>query len=402
MADTKPNLLVFSTLFPNEKQPGAGVFIRERMFRVAKFYSLIVVAPVPWFPLQGLIRIWKPHFRPQPPRRETQQGIVVLHPRFFSVPGMFKSLDGLFLALSVYFTLKNLKEKMGFNIIDSHFANPDGYAATLLGKWLGVPVTITLRGTEVPQSRNPALRSRILMALSRATKVFSVADSLKRHVVSMGADESKIRVVGNGVDIQKFHLVDKAASRKSHHISNIAPVLISVGGLTERKGFHRVIECLPELKQSFPDLKYLIIGGASAEGNREEKLRQQVDELGLKDTVSFLGTMPATDLKYPLSAADVFVLATRNEGWANVFLEAMACGLPVVTTDVGGNSEVVCKDSLGMVVPFGDKHALYSAIKSALEKSWDRDAIISYAQENNWDGRVEILEQEFSSICSAI
>ncbi len=80
----------------------------------------------------------------------------------------------------------------------------------------------------------------------------------------------------------------------------------------------------------------------------------------------FLGALPPESLKWPLSAADVFVLSTRNEGWANVFLEAMACGLPVVTTDVGGNAEVVCRPELGAVVPFGDAAALQQALDEAL------------------------------------
>lgn len=83
--------------------------------------------------------------------------------------------------------------------------------------------------------------------------------------------------------------------------------------------------------------------------------------------------MPPDQLKIPLSAADLFVLATRNEGWANVFLEAMACGLPVVTTDVGGNAEVVCRSELGKLVPFNDQQALCQAIANALEVNWDRE-----------------------------
>ena len=89
-----------------------------------------------------------------------------------------------------------------------------------------------------------------------------------------------------------------------------------------------------------------------------------------------------------LSAADVFVLATSNEGWANVFLEAMACGLPVVTTDVGGNQEVVCDDSLGKIVPFGDTAALAMASMESFQHSCDATHIRNYAEKNSWDGRV--------------
>lgn len=114
-----PRLVIFSTLFPHPGQPNAGVFIRERMFRVAKVLPLTVVAPVPWFPLQSLIRLWRPHFRPAAPRREVQDGIEVWHPRFFSIPGLFKPLDGFFMALGSLPTLLRLQKHFHFNLIDA-------------------------------------------------------------------------------------------------------------------------------------------------------------------------------------------------------------------------------------------------------------------------------------------
>ena len=91
-------------------------------------------------------------------------------------------------------------------------------------------------------------------------------------------------------------------------------------------------------------------------------------------------------------------LATRNEGWANVFLEAMACGLPVVTTDVGGNAEIVTNPNLGILVPFGDADRLAQAIADALVRDWDRDAIVAYAASNSWERRVRTLADEFAAI----
>jgi glycosyltransferase involved in cell wall biosynthesis len=389
---------VFSTLFPHPGQPQAGIFIRERMFRVGKHLPLVVVAPVPWFPLQGLIRLWRPHFRPPAPAREEQQGFEVLHPRFFSIPGVAKSLDGIFLALSTYNTLRNLKRRFRFNLIDAHFGYPDGYAATLLGRWLKVPVTITLRGTESRHSQDQSLRPKLVSALNRASRVFSVSDSLRQLAIKLGIEESKTRVVGNGVDTEKFQPVSKDEARQSLNLPRDAKVLITVGGLCERKGFHRVIECLPQLIERYPNLHYLIVGGPSAEGDWTDRLKEQVQTLGLTDQVHFLGTISPEKLKLPLSAADVFVLATRNEGWANVLLEAMACGLPVVTTDVGGNAEVVCRTDIGMVVPFGDQQALSKALKQAFDRDWVRQDIINYASNNSWDQRVEVLRRNFSEL----
>jgi teichuronic acid biosynthesis glycosyltransferase TuaC len=270
----------------------------------------------------------------------------------------------------------------------------------LLGKWLKVPVTITLRGTEVPLSKMPGRKTRLLIALKNATRVFSVSDSLKQHVVSLGAKSDKIRVIGNGIDVVKFYPLAKSVAREELNIQENAKVLVSVGALVDRKGFYRVIEVLPALVAKYPELIYLIVGGDSPEGNIRERLEHQVKTLKLEDNVRFLGAYPSEHIKIPLSAADLFVLATANEGWANVFLEAMACGLPVITTEVGGNKEVVNDPGLGTVVPFGDSEALLAALLQGLETAWDRPSIIQYARKNSWDSRVKILVEEFQQIAS--
>lgn len=401
MSDLRPSVVAFTTVFPHPGQPGAGLFVRERVFRTGAYLPLTVVAPVPWFPFQGLVRKWRPHFRPPAPRAETQCGFEVLHPRFLSVPAVFKFLDGWSLALCALPAMMRLKRQGRLDLIDSHFAFPDGYAATLLGRWLGVPVTVTLRGTEVSISRTRIRRRMMLAGLKRAARIFSVADVLGRHMAALGVDAGKILVVGNGVDIEKFRALPRSEARRELGITPEAQVLISVGGLVERKGMHRVIECLPELKKRHPRIQYLIAGGASAEGDWGGRLKRQVADLGLEDVVRFLGQVPPEHLRAPLSASDVFVLATRNEGWANVFLEAMACGLPVVTTRVGGNAEVVCKSEYGILVPFGDRAELARAMAQALDRDWDRARIVEYARANSWDSRVVVLAREFSRLAQA-
>ena len=398
VAEQSTKLLVFTSLFPSKEQPGAGLFIRERMFRVGMHLPLVVVSPVPWFPFQSLIRYLKPGYRLQPPKIEEQQGVMVYHPRFLAVPGVLRRLDGLSMALCSLFLLLRLKRSFKYTLIDSHFAWPDGYAATSLGSWLNVPVTITLRGTEVPHSKDSVKRTKMLQALSRAARIFAVADSLKRHVVALGANAEKIQVVGNGVDTERFVQENQEDARERFDLPADAQVLVTVGGLVERKGFHRVIELMPALLEEFPCLYYLVVGGACAEGDWRERLETQANELGVRERVLFIGAVAPDELRWPLSAADIFVLPTSNEGWANVFLEAMACGLPVVTSDVGGNPEVVCRDELGTIVLFGDSEALKGAIATALNHEWQRDEIISYAINNSWDHRVEHLLTAFAEI----
>jgi glycosyltransferase involved in cell wall biosynthesis len=394
----EPRLLVFSSLFPSPVRPHAGVFIRERMFRVARQLPLVVVSPQPWFPGQGLIRGLRPGYRPAAPRHERQRGIDIYRPRFLAIPGLLRWLDGLSMALCSYFTVRRLQRRHAIQLIDAHFAYPDGDAAVHLGRWLDLPVTVTLRGTEVPHSRQPRLRSRIARTLHSASRVFSVSDSLRQLALSLGVPAERTEVVGNGVDLECFHVVDKLEARKQLGLPQNAKVLISVGALVERKGMHRVLDCLPALLDSQPDLHYLIVGGANPEGDMSAELQRQAAAPGLRERVHFLGALPPESLKWPLSAADVFVLSTRNEGWANVFLEAMACGLPVVTTDVGGNAEVVCRPALGTIVAFDDAPALLAALEAALGKKWDRDAILAYAFENQWDKRIAQLLRAFAEI----
>ncbi len=400
-SESQPGLLVFSSLFPSTATPNAGLFIRERMFRVANHLPVTVVSPRPWFPGQGLIRRVRPHIRPRTSTQELQDGVTVYYPRFFSIPLLFKQLDGVFMAIGSYLLLRRLRKQKRYTLVDAHFAYPDGYAATLLGKWLKLPVTITLRGTEVPHSGNRRLRPYLVRALQRATRIFSVSESLRQQAITLGIEPGKIRVVANGVDADRFYPLDRLEARHRLGIAVDAKVLISVGALVQRKGFHRVIEVLPELLESNPKLHYLIVGGASAEGDIQTELEQQVKERGLAHRVHFLGVMPPTELKWPLSAADLLVLSSSNEGWANVILEAMACGLPVVATDVGGNAEVVCRPELGTIVPYGDRLALRDALQAALSQVWDRDLIRAYAEENTWDTRITSLVEEFTALAAA-
>lgn len=394
-----PRLLVLSSLFPSAAMPAAGVFIRERMFRVGRILPIVVVAPQPWFPLQGLIRRFRPHFRVPSQPFEVMDGVEVHRPRFLCVPGIMKWTDGLFMALSVLRVVRQLVQRHRIDLLDVHFGYPEGYAGRLLGRWLGLPVTLTLRGKEQRQALTD-VRRPLAWAVRNADRVITVSDALRSVAIELGADPSRVQVVGNGIDLDKFHPLAQAEARARLGLPADAQVLVSVGTLTERKGFHRVIDCLPELLLKHPKLHFLAVGGPGPEGDLSEQLREQVDRHQLADRVRFLGRYAPEDLKVPLSAADLFVLATSYEGWANVFLEAMACGLPVVTTRVGGNEQVVKSGDLGLLVPFGDQAALTAAIDDALMRPWDRGRIIQYAQDNTWDKRIPRLIEMFQEVHS--
>ena len=210
-----PHVVVFSSLFPSDVQPGAGLFVRERMFRVAQQLPLAVVAPTPWFPLQAVIRLWRPGFRPGAPLFESQDGRDVWYPRFLCFPGILKRYDGLFMALGALFRLWRLKRAGRLDVIDAHFAYPDGYAAGLLGKWLDVPVTVTLRGSESRQMGDLRIRPLLRRGLDRVSKVFTVSESLRQVALSLGVSAPRTMVVGNGIDLKRFYPLPRDECRRA-------------------------------------------------------------------------------------------------------------------------------------------------------------------------------------------
>jgi glycosyltransferase involved in cell wall biosynthesis len=276
------------------------------------------------------------------------------------------------------------------NVLDVHFGYPDGAAGRYLARWLGLPMVLTLRGKEERLLRTNVARP-LRRAVMAADQLVTVSQALCDIAIELGADARRVTMIGNGVDLAKFSPVPQAIARRELQLPAEARVLISVGSPVERKGFHRVIECLPMLLMRHPDLHYVVVGAAGPEGDMSAQLQAQVASLGLQDRVHFVGAWAPERLKVPLSAADVFVLASSYEGWANVFLEAMACGLPVVTTRVGGNAEVVCSPDVGTLVPFGDRAALTAALHDALCRHWNRPQIVEYARANSWDRRIPLL-----------
>lgn len=397
-----PRVIVYSSLFPSEAAPTAGIFIKERMFRVARRMPLVVVAPQAWSPIDWIVRLLRPGFRPQGRAVETIDGIEVHRPRALSVPGVFKRFDGVLMAMSTYACVRRLHRRFGATVIDAHFCYPDGLAAVRIGRRLGLPVTLSVRGSKdqmlLGTDREPALRE----AVEGASRLIAVTDSLVQGVGGpLGVAAERFTVIGNGVDLSRFAPMNRNEARRRLGIAEDAKVLIGVGNLIPLKGFQRVIPLLPRLRERFPGLVYLIVGGGGTQGDNSAQLQALAREHGVADCVRLCGRQMPQDLKWFYSAADVFAHATEFEGWANVFLEAMACGLPVVTTRVGGNAEVVASDEVGTLVDYWDGDAFARALEQALLRNWDTARILDYARANDWERRIDQIEAILRSVGTA-
>ncbi len=385
-------ILVLSSVFPNPRQPTFGVFIRERMRRVARQCSVVVVAPVPWFPMNSLVRgsLWTGI-----PWHEQQGDLSVHHPRFLCVPRYAKWLDGLLYGCSLIPFLARLRRDFPFDLIDAHFAYPDGVAAALLGRIFRRPVVITLRGSLVRLARYPMHRPQIRAALSAAAHVLSVSDSLRQIALTLGVPDEKVRVVGNGVDTSLFRPMDRDAARRALGLPLDRTILLSIGGINEGKGHHRIVSLLPRLRHHRPDLLYVIVGDQRPGDSFRPVIDRLIAAHGLQAHVLIAGERPHDEIPQWLAAADLFCLATRSEGRANVLLEALACARPVVTTRVGGNPEIISSDDLGILVPPTDDHALEEGILHGLERPWDASRMTAHAAAHSWEATTATVLEVF-------
>jgi glycosyltransferase involved in cell wall biosynthesis len=370
-------LLTFSTLFPNAVQPNHGVFVENRLRHLLATgqAEAVVLAPVPWFPFRSqAFGGWSRYARA--PLRETRHGIAVYHPRFAVIPRIGMSMAPALLAAASLRALRRLMaDGLSFDLIDAHYVYPDGVAAVRLGAALGKPVVITARGSDVTQLPDYATPRRLIGgALRRADALIAVSAALGERLVALGADPAKVTVLRNGVDTSAFVPQERAAARAALGLKG--PLLISVGALIERKGHHHTIAALKLL----PEVSLVILG----EGPECKRLEALAASLGVAERVRFAGARPHAELFAWYSAADASVLASSREGWANVLLESMACGTPVVASNIAGNPEVVREPAAGLIMRETSGEGIAEAVRALLAAPPPRAATRAYAERHGW------------------
>jgi teichuronic acid biosynthesis glycosyltransferase TuaC len=370
-------LLTFSTLYPNAARPNHGVFVENRLRQLVASGAAesLVVAPIPYFPSTSpRFGDWAIHARG--PRREHRHGLEVLHPRYPVVPKVGMSLAPWLLYQAMLPVFARLLDGGRFDVIDAHYVYPDGVAAVWLGRRFGLPVVVTARGTDVNHIPRHLLPRRMIQgALSGAAALIAVSNALKEAMVALGAPPDKVTVLRNGVDTRLFRPPsDRAALRA--RLGLTGPTMLSVGHLIERKGHHLVIEALAQVAGA-----NLLIAG---EGPERAALLALIQNRGLRDRVRLLGAIPHAQMPDYYGAADLLVLASSREGWANVLLESMACGTPVVATNIWGNPEVVRAPEAGRITGRSAKD-IAACCAAMLANPPDRAATRAYAEKFGWD-----------------
>jgi len=389
------NILTFTSLYPNAVMPNSCVFVKYRMAAVAALpgNSLCVVAPVPYFP--GFVRRtdWQKYARV--PRLEQQDQVAVYHPRYPIVPKVSMQVHWLLMLMGALPTLLSLRKSFRFELIDSHFVYPDGLAAVALGRIFKVPVVLSARGSDVHEfPRYPTIRPMIRRALRSADAIISVCAALRERMVELGAEADQITVIPNGVDVQVFPLMERSEARSVLGLPQDEKIILSVGSLIELKGHQVTIDAMQRVLESVPRAKLYIIGTGPYRSVLEAKIRER----GLTERVVLVGGRPNRELYLWYNAADCSCLASSREGWANVIVESLACGTPVVATNVWGAPEIITSDEVGLLTE-REPSDLCEKLRLCLLRNWDRSVIRQHVAGRSWS---HVAKEVQSVLTSAI
>lgn len=370
------SILSYSTVFPRPGDPRLGLFVKARLAEVARLAAVRVVAPVAWVEygnhdgrIPGLVAA-----------RRTEGPLDVYHPRWLYPPG-WKRSNPWWLWQATRRLVREIAHTGQCHILDAHFGFPEAIAVERLARELSMPFSVTLRGNEPQHASNPAIRQSMAYALRRASAVIAVSERLRQFALSLGVDELRTATIPNGIDPAVFYPRDRTRCRERFGMRDDSRHIVSAGYLIPRKGHHHIVRAVHALRRQGVPAELWIAGNPGREGDVSLELRRLA---GDAPYVHFLPALPQTDLAELMSATDVFCLASSREGWPNVVHEALACGSPVVATDIGGIPDMIPAASFGSVVAVGDQAALEGALAGALAATWDRSAIAAWGARRTW------------------
>ena len=378
-------ILTLSTLYPDSGRPSFGIFVERQTLALAALggVEVEVVAPVgipPW-PMS-----LHPHYRARSrlPAQERRHGLAVRRPRFRTWPG----LGGAGAARALASAVLPLARGLRCDVIDSEFFWPDGVAAMHLAEALAIPFSVKARGSDVHfWGRRPAVARQMLESAARAGGLLAVSGALKADMAAMGMPAEKIRVHHTGADLERFRPADRAAAKRSLGVEGA--LIVSPGNLVPLKGHRLAVEALAGL----PGATLLIAG----EGPERPALEALIAARGLGSRARLLGSVAPEAMPDLLAAADLMLLPSEREGLANVWIEALACGTPILIADVGGAREVLDRPAAGRTVA-RDPEALAAAAREMLASPPDPAEVRRSAERFSWERNAAELHAHLAGI----
>lgn len=379
-------ILAISFLFPNRVYPNHGIFVFNRLKALSKYVEIKVINPIPWSPIHSRLKQFQANTNI--PEKDNIEGLEVYHPRFFSIPGYLKGIESISYYHAITPIVESFVNDFKFDLIDLHWTYPDLPAGLKLAKKYNKKSLVTLRGKEAFYLKGSRSRKKIIQReLKEVDVVIALSEELAELNVSLTGVNNSF-VIRNGVDVDCFYYIAKDEAQKKLGIKNNERFIVSVGSLIKRKGFDLLIKALASINkdQAYDDIKLYIIGSAGPEGDFRDQLYSMVDQLNLKDHVVFQDQVPNNELCLWYNAAEIFCLASRGEGSPNVLTEALACGCPVVATDVGAVREIIESESdLGVFVSVDSSEELATGLLKVLTQQINRKKNAIAFNKYSWD-----------------
>lgn len=389
-------VLSLATLYPNPAAPRLGTFVARSLEALAArgdwqvtVINAIGVPPIAFGRYRGLSAAAV---------SGAENGVAVYRPVFTLIPRLGARINPAAITRAVLPLAERLHAQAPFDLVDAQFFYPDGPAAARIADRLGLPLSIKARGSDITYWGKREFAARAMGdAARRAQGLLAVSQALAGDMAALGMDRSRIKVHYTGLDRDRFRPLDHSGLRArlgdalGIRLLENRPLLATVGALIARKGQDIAIRALATI----PEAQLLLVG----KGEDEAHLRRLAAEVNVADRVHFLGSVDHDLLPLVLSAADAMVLPTQGEGLANAWVEALACGTPLVTTDVGGVRELVTSPDAGVLVA-RDVAGIASGIRRVLANPIPPDRVAATVAQFDWREHAARLAAHYERVAA--
>jgi teichuronic acid biosynthesis glycosyltransferase TuaC len=381
-------IAVVTRYFPSSAEPWQGRSAYQTLRMMARHAEVKVFYPNAAYP-----QFLKPRsggrFKPDAPRPTLDVNADYFD--FLALPLVSRPFNGWMAARAVLPHVRTFAP----DIVFSFYIYPDGYAAMKVAQALGVPVAAMSIGSDINRIEDRVTAHHTLTVLRDADLLLTVSEDLRRKALTMGADPARTRSVINGCDLSVFHVRDRAQARQKVGIDPETEAVVYLGRMDWRKGLRELVTAAASVHQRRSSMHVYLVG----EGPDVPAIQSAIDANNAPGYIHLRPGCGFDDVALWMTAADVVTLPSYMEGCPNAVLEALACGRPVVATNVGGIPEIM-SDTCGRLVPPRDADALAAALESVLDTQWDA-AVISATRGRSWESVADEILEMFATIVPA-
>lgn len=408
MKSNNLRVLILSENFPKPSAPELGTFVEQQASEIANMSQTTVIAPL-IFPLNP-----KPHYKYI--RSESlelsgtsKNGRLNIHRPIY--PGLPWHLDRFNVYSSFSACWSSIKKKsINFDVIHSHMSYPSGYVGLLLGRHLKKPVITTLHGgaenillktKEFPfyeplasNLYSSTTKKMFLKTLRYSDLVISNSNDVKEMVLGAGIKPKEIITIGNGVNSRKFSPMPQDYVRDRLNLPQGKKILLFIGTLNKGKNPKILLSVFGKLLKKNQQLLLVFIG----DGPYRNGLKIRARKDGIEQFVLFPGSKAHDEIPLWLNAADLFVFPSFYESFGCVLLEALSCGVPVITSNAGAIPEIIQDRIHGFLINPHEPESLRVSIEKALAQDWNRELLSDYAKAYSWQNIAKQIYSQYERV----